>query len=104
MPTPTPHSSKRCQRLVIQSEATRQAATIACATSTTFRTPYLFISAAANGAMMPNRKKRTASAAEISEVDQPNSFCSGMMKMPGAPTAPAMISPERKVAPATTQP
>ena len=104
MPTPTPHSNSSCQRLVIHSDAIRHVATIAWAIRTIRRTPYLFISAAANGAMMPNRKKRIASAAEISEFDQPNSCCSGMMKMPGAPTAPAMISPDRKVAPATTQP
>ncbi len=33
--------------------------------------------------------KRIDSAEEISAVVQPNSFCSGTMKTPGAPTVPA---------------
>ena len=33
--------------------------------------------------------KRIDSAEEISAVLQPNSFCSGTMKTPGAPTVPA---------------
>ena len=48
--------------------------------------------------------KRTASAEEISAVVQPNSFCSGTMNTPGAPTVPAVISAVRKVTPTITQP
>ena len=61
-------------------------------------------SAAANGAISPNRMKRIDNAEEISAVVQPNSFCSGTMNTPGAPTAPALISAVRKVTPTITQP
>jgi len=47
---------------------------------------------------------RIDSAEEISAVVQPNSFCSGTMNTPGAPTAPALISAVRKVTPTITQP
>jgi hypothetical protein len=40
--------------------------------------------------------KRIDSAEEIYAVVQPNSFCSGTMKTPGAPTVPALISAVRK--------
>ena len=61
-------------------------------------------SAAANGAIRPNRMKRIDSAEEISAVLQPNSFCSGTMNTPGAPTVPAEISAVRKVTPTIAQP
>ena len=48
--------------------------------------------------------KRIDSAEEISAVVQPNSFCSGTMKTPGAPTVPAAISAVMKVTPTITQP
>ena len=61
-------------------------------------------SAAAKGAISPNSSSRTASAEEISEVAQPNSFCRGRSSTPGAPTAPAVTSMVRKVTAATAQP
>ena len=48
--------------------------------------------------------RRTASAAEISDVVQPNSFSSGTMSTPGAPIAAAVTSIVKNVAPTTTQP
>lgn len=48
--------------------------------------------------------KRIDSAEEISAVDQPNSFCNGTMKTPGAPTVPAEISAAKNVTPTITQP
>ncbi len=48
--------------------------------------------------------KRIDSAEEISALLQPNSFCSGTMNTPGAPTVPAEISAARKVTPTITQP
>ncbi len=68
------------------------------------RTPKRFMKAAAKGPMPPNSRKRIASAPEISAALQPNSFCSGTMNTPGAPTAPATTSMVRKVVPATAQP
>ncbi|MEH2589159.1 hypothetical protein V1273_002998 [Bradyrhizobium sp. AZCC 1721] len=62
------------------------------------------MSAAAKGAISPNRMKRIDSAEEISAVVQPNSFCNGTMKTPGAPTVPAEIRPVRKVTATITQP
>jgi hypothetical protein len=74
------------------------------ATRATGRTPKRFMKAAAKGAISPNSSSRTASADEISEVAQPNSFCSGRISTPGAPTAPAVTSMVRKVTAATAQP
>ena len=48
--------------------------------------------------------KRIDNAEEISAVVQPNSFCRGTMKTPGAPTVPAEIKAVRKVTPTITQP
>ena len=48
--------------------------------------------------------KRIDSAEEISAVVQPNSFCSGTMNTPGAPTVPAVISAVKKVTATMTQP
>ena len=60
-------------------------------------------SAAANGAINPNRMKRIDSAEEISAVVQPNSCCSGTMNTPGAPTVPAETSAVKKVTATITQ-
>ena len=79
-------------------------AIIVIAETTTGRTPKRLMKAAANGAISPNSISRTASANEMSAALQPNSFCSGPMKTPGAPMAPAVASMTTKVAPATTQP
>ena len=62
------------------------------------------MSAAANGAIKPNKMKRIDSAEDISAVDQPNSRCRGTMKTPGAPTVPAVIKAVKKVTPTITQP
>ena len=62
------------------------------------------MSAAAKGAIRPNRMKRIDSAEEISAVVQPNSCCSGTMKTPGAPTVPAVIKVVKNVTPTITQP
>ena len=43
-------------------------------------------------------------AEEISAVLQPNSFCSGTMKTPGAPTAAALTSAVTKVTAIIAQP
>jgi len=61
-------------------------------------------SAAAKGAISPNSSRRTDSAEEISAVLHPNSCCSGRMKTPGAPTAPATTSAVRKVTATIAQP
>ena len=45
-----------------------------------------------------------ASAEEISDGFQPNSFSSGTINTPGAPTAPAVTSMVRNVATTTAQP
>ncbi|MGN6208990.1 hypothetical protein [Asticcacaulis sp.] len=54
--------------------------------------------------MAPNRISRKARAPEISAVFQPNSFSSGGISTPGAPSAQAVVSMTRKVTPAITQP
>jgi hypothetical protein len=48
--------------------------------------------------------KRIDSAEDISAGLQPNSFCSGTMKTPGAPTVPAEISAVKKVTATIAQP
>ena len=67
------------------------------------RRPKRPIKAAENGAMRPNNMMRSARADEIVAVDQPNSTCSGRMRAPGSPMAPAVVSIVRKVRVATTQ-
>src|SRR5437763_1386307 len=66
--------------------------------------PNRLSNAAANGAISPNSASRINSAAEMAAVVQPNSFCSGRMKTPGAPAAPAETSAVTKVTATTTQP
>ncbi len=68
------------------------------------RNPKRSISAAANGAIRPNSKRRIDSADEIWVVDQPNSFSSGRMKTPGAPTEAELISDVKNVTATMTQP
>ena len=104
MPTTTPHSRISCQTWFMPSDSTSAVTTVNSAVSVTLRRPYLFISAAAKGAISPNRMKRMESAEEISAVLQPNSFCRGTMNTPGAPTAPAETIAVRKVTPTITQP
>lgn len=104
MPTATPHSRTSCQIWLMNSEAPRPAMMMDNAASTTRRTPNLFIKAAAKGPIKPNSAKRMARAADTSSRRQPNSFSSGLMKTPGAPTAPAVTSMTRNVTPTTTQP
>jgi hypothetical protein len=67
-------------------------------------TPNRLRNTAANGAISPNSTNRSAIAEEISAVSQPNSFSSGTIRMPGAPSAPAVTSMVRNVTPTTTQP
>ena len=90
--------------LVIASEAISTVAMINKAVRTIRRTPKRFMKAAANGPMRPNRANRIASAEEISDGFQPNSFSSGTINTPGAPTAPAVTSMVRNVATTTAQP
>ena len=98
MPTTTPHSSTSCQTCVIASEATRPS-----------RDDQLRRRARrCAGRSGSSARRRTAPSARTGRSGspaprksppslQPNSFCSGTMKTPGAPTAPAVISAVRKV-------
>ena len=104
MPTTTPHSSINCQNFVIRSESIRAESTTNSARRVTLRTPKRLCRAAAKGAINPNRMKRIDSAEDISAVVQPNSFFSGTIKTPGAPTVPAVIKAVRKVTATTAQP
>ena len=76
-PTMTPHSITSCHDAVMNTVSPLPAATISSAIDTTRRTPKRSISAAANGAVIPNRARLTDSAAEIVPIDQPNSARSG---------------------------
>ena len=60
--------------------------------------------AAANGAIKPNSSSRIDNAEEICVVLQPNSFSSGRMNTPGAPTEAELISEVRNVTATITQP
>jgi len=62
------------------------------------------MSAAAKGAIRPNNSRRIDSAEDICVVLQPNSFSSGRMKTPGAPTEAELISAVRNVTATMTQP
>ena len=55
----------------------------------TRRIPNRSISAAANGAVRPNRIRFTDTAAEMVARDHPNSSCSGVMSTPGVARNPA---------------
>ena len=103
-PTTNPQSAMRCQACVIVSEATRPAMMIDSAETTTLRRPKRAIMAAANGAIRPNSSSRIDSAEEICVVLQPNSFSSGRMNTPGAPTEAELISEVRNVTATITQP
>ncbi len=83
-PTTTPQSSTSCQISVISSEPARPAMMKSRAVTTTRRRPKRFMNAAANGPMKPKRRRRSASAKEMSAVCQPNSFCSGTIMNPGS--------------------
>lgn len=104
MPMTTPHSRTSCHNRVMPMDSNSPTTMIASETSIIRRTPKRFMKAAANGPIPPKRRKRMASAPEMSAVLQPNSLCRGMMNTPGAPTAPATTSMVRKVAASTAQP
>ena len=104
MPTITPQSRKSCHSVVIHSEQKMPAPINVSATAATRLTPNRFMKAAANGPSSPKSTRRIAKADEMSDVDHPNSVCSGPIRTPGAPTAPAVTSIVRKVTLATTHP
>ncbi|CAM8654470.1 hypothetical protein MCEMIE4_03078 [Sphingobium cupriresistens] len=104
MPITTPHSSTSCHNCVMPSDNNIPPMTIDSEINIMRRTPKRFMKAAANGPMPPNSRNRIASAPLISAALQPNSFCNGTIRTPGAPTAPATTSMVRKVVPATAQP
>ena len=70
---------------------------------TTFRIPNLSISAAAKGAVNPNKRTFTETASEIESRDQPKASCSGIIKTDGAERNPAFATKVRKVTAAAIQ-
>lgn len=64
-------------------------ATSTSAPATTRRMPSRSISAAANGEITPYRTRLIDTAAEIVDLDQPNSSCSGSISTLGAARNPA---------------
>ena len=66
-------------------------------------TPYLFISAAANGPIAPYSRIEMPIASEIVERGQPNSVSSGTTRMPGLARTPATTRMVVNVTAATIQ-
>ncbi len=102
-PTTTPHSTMRCQKVVITVASSRPAEIIATAVTITARRPKRSMKAAEKGAIRPKSMMRRASADEIAAVDQPYSSWSGRISAPGRPMAPAVVSMVRNVSATTTQ-
>ena len=102
-PTMTPHSRTSCHDAVMNTVSPLPAATMSSAIDTTRRTPKRSISAAANGAVIPNRARLTDSAAEIVPIDQPNSARSGSIITLGVERKAAAPSSARNVAAAAHQ-
>ena len=102
-PTMTPHSSTSCHEAVMNTVSPLPAATISNAIDTTRRTPKRSISAAANGAVIPNRARFTDRAIEIVPIDQPNSARSGSIITLGVARKAAAPSSARNVAAAAHQ-
>ena len=103
-PTTPPHSAQSCQSECSARIAPPSPATIRPnAVSTTARTLYRSMKAAAKGAIAPNRIRRNANGPEMLLRLQPYSVCNGRISTPGMPTAAAVDNMTAKVTAATTQ-
>src|SRR5258706_155769 len=76
-PIITPHVNQSCHTAVILVAKARPITINARAVPTTVRTPYLSMTAAANGAAIPYSRTRSARAPEMAPRSQPNSVLSG---------------------------
>jgi len=102
-PTTPPHSTTSCHGAVMTTVSAEPAAHRQSATSTTRRTPYRSIAAAAKGPVRPNSTRLTLTASEMVARDQPKSSSSGTISTPGVERNPLASSSVTKVTPATTQ-
>ena len=100
IPTTTPHKPIKCHGFVIKIVENAPMPTVVSAVITTRRIPKRSISAAANGAVSPNRRTFIATASEISSRDQPKDSSSGTIKTEGADLNPAVATRVRNVTPA----